>query len=343
MDAGTDGGGLDGGSNGTSCTSVDQCASGYCVDGVCCDTPCDGTCYTCAAPANLGTCVAADLGTDPRNKCDDQGAASCGTDGNCNGLGACAYYSSGLVCDSTLMCNATNSAIVKSSVCSGLGACVPGELQDCNGYVCQNATCATGACTSDASVCAPRAFCSAGACVAGPSNLAGNGDLEYGLTTGWTAFGGASTSGLSSTGAGGLSHTGTSSFFAGGRTQLYQGPSYQLPSGPGVYAISVWAMQQTDPSIVGVLQIQLTCNTATQYVTVQSAGFGLTLPTGVWTQFTADVDTSNQPDDCLPTATPPGVVKRALLYLNQSGTGTPVEMPDRSWMISSFRPSAIRI
>jgi hypothetical protein len=330
VDAGTDGGGLDGGSNGTSCTSVDQCASGYCVDGVCCDTACDGTCYTCAAPASLGTCVAADLGTDPRNKCDDQGAASCGTNGNCNGLGACAYYSSGLVCDSTSMCNATHSAIVKSSVCDGLGACVPGDLQDCNGYVCQNATCAMGACTSDASVCAPRAFCSAGACVAGPSNLAGNGDLEYGLTTGWAAFAGASTSGLSTTegGAGGVSHTGTRSFFAGGRTQLYQGPGYQLPSGPGAYAISVWAMQQTDPSIVGIVQIQVTCNTGAQYVTVQSAGFGLALPTGVWTQFTATVDTSNLPDDCLPTATPPGVVKRAMLYLNQMGTGTPVEFPD---------------
>jgi hypothetical protein len=118
------------------------------------------------------------------------------------------------------------------------------------------------------------------------------------------------------------------SVVAGGRSQLYQGPAYRLPTGPGPYTISVWAMQQDDPSIVGLVQLQVSCNTGAQYVTVQTGGFGLPLPMGVWTQFTATVDTSSLPDDCLATATPPGVVRTVALYLNQSAAGTPVAMPD---------------
>src|SRR3954466_11670209 len=86
--------------------------------------------------------------------------------------------------------------------------------------------------------------------------------------------------------------------------------------------------QQDDPSINGLVQIQVNCNTDAQYVTVQSGGFGLPLPMGAVTKFSATVDTSGLPDDCLATATPPGVIKSALLYLNQSAVGTPVDFPD---------------
>jgi len=336
--AGGGGGVMDGGTdsvdaattsnNGTPCTGVDQCSSGFCVDGVCCDQPCGFVCYTCVAPGSFGTCVAAATGTDPRDECDNQGAASCGTSGKCNGAGACAFYAAGLACGSTTpACNAASSAIVDSSTCDGMGSCVPDVVHDCNGYRCQNAACGTGPCTSD-DVCAPHGFCSASACVAGPSNLAGNGDVEYGDTTGWFGFAGVGTFGLSSTASGGFSNTGMSSVVAGGRTQLYQGPAYGLPTGPGRYTISVWAMQQDDPSITGLVQLQVNCNTAAQYVTVQSGGFGLSLAMGVWTKFSTTVDTSTLPDDCLATATPPGVIKTVLVYLNQSGTGDPVAMPD---------------
>jgi len=216
---------------------------------------------------------------------------------------------------------------VESSVCDGSGSCVPNVSHDCDGYRCQDAACATGPCAGDA-LCAPHGFCSASVCVAGPSNIAGNGNAEYGTTIGWFGFGGAGTFGLSSTDAGGFSHAGMNSVVAGGRTQLYQGPAYRLPTGLGRYTISVWAMQQDDPSMVGLVQLQISCNTAAQYVTVQNGGFGMPLPMGAWTQFTATVDTSTLPDDCLATATPPGVVRTAVLYLNQSGAGTPVAMPD---------------
>ena len=181
VDSGTDG--VDAASrNGVACTGADQCSSGYCVDGVCCDQPCSGVCYTCTAPGSFGICVAAATGTDPRDECDNQGAASCGTSGKCNGAGACAFYAGGACGSTTPACNAASSAIVDSSACDGMGSCVPNVVHDCNGYRCQNAACGTGPCTRD-DICATHAFCSASACVAGPSNLAGNGDVEYGDTT----------------------------------------------------------------------------------------------------------------------------------------------------------------
>src|SRR5262249_40510970 len=98
--AGADGAGADAGrqSIGTSCLLATECASGFCVDGVCCDSACTDTCRTCAMQGAVGTCMVADLGTDPRNECDDMGPQSCGTTGVCDGTGACSKYPSGTVC-----------------------------------------------------------------------------------------------------------------------------------------------------------------------------------------------------------------------------------------------------
>src|SRR5262249_37412355 len=115
-----------------------------------------------------------------------------------------------------------------------------------------------------------------------------------------------------------------------GRSQAYQGPSYNLPTGPGQYVITGWGMQKDDASITGILQIRLICATATDYLTVQTSGFGVTMSQSVWTMFSATVDTSVTPatTDCLPNGATPGLVKSAVLYLNQGGTGTPSAYPD---------------
>src|SRR4029077_9968330 len=119
-------------------------------DGFCCDLPCNFVCYTCAAPGSVGSCVAAPVGTDPRDQCEDQGAASCGKDGVCDGSGACRFYAQGLACGATTpACNAASSAIVDSSACDGLGSCAPNVQHDCDGYRCQDAVCGTGPCTGD--------------------------------------------------------------------------------------------------------------------------------------------------------------------------------------------------
>jgi MYXO-CTERM domain-containing protein len=87
--------GLD--SAGMSCTAGSTCATGFCVDGVCCDTACDGLCVSCLAAETGGadgTCAGVTAGTDPGNECVDSGAAECGTNGFCNGFGACQTYPS---------------------------------------------------------------------------------------------------------------------------------------------------------------------------------------------------------------------------------------------------------
>ena len=58
---------------GSSCAIGGECASGFCADGVCCNTACAGTCVTCAGQGTVGTCVNAQLGTDPRDECAGRG------------------------------------------------------------------------------------------------------------------------------------------------------------------------------------------------------------------------------------------------------------------------------
>ena len=93
---------------GQACRAATECGSGFCVDGVCCDSGCDGRCVFCAQPNALGRCVnvpadAADPRagagvTDPARICVDQGAASCGNNGRCDGQGGCASYANGTIC-----------------------------------------------------------------------------------------------------------------------------------------------------------------------------------------------------------------------------------------------------
>jgi len=327
-DAAPDGAIDAGANNGTACTDHSECASGYCVDNICCGSLCQLSCYTCASTTFPGSCVPSDRGTDPHNDCEDRGPTLCQTNGACDGAGSCLLYPAGTVCRTvTPACDPTNTAITGSDLCDGIGTCAP-SLISCKGFRCSNNACET-TCTND-TTCAPGAFCGGGGCFANPFNLAGNGDLEYGTLNGWSGFAGAGSTTLSSPGTG-VAHGGQHSIDVGARTQNYQGPAYDLPTGPGQYTISFWGQQQADDFLTGVAQIQLTCNSGiAQYLTVQTAGFGVAMPMGTWTQFSGTVDTSRptMPAECDPTATPPGMVRRAMLYLNQTVAGTPTPTPD---------------
>ncbi len=79
---------------GTACKSSADCPLGYCVDGVCCDGACKDACYSCAqlyTSKTDGTCAPVAAGKqDPRATCVDQTATNqCGSDGTCDGAGAC--------------------------------------------------------------------------------------------------------------------------------------------------------------------------------------------------------------------------------------------------------------
>jgi hypothetical protein len=236
----------------------------------------------------------------------------------CDGAGACRKHVAGTVCQAAGCANGTVST---GGTCNGTGTCNVGTQTSCNGYQCDpTGTACLTSCTTDASC---TGFCSVGACVAAPPNLAGNGDVEYGANTGWTSNGGtvAVASGT------GLAHGGTYSLKVSDRTQNYQGPSYPIPSGAGKYSITAWAMQNDNASLPVGFQVALNCGAGGTNQMFPGVGF-TTLQQGMWTKITGTVDTSSSPA-CQPTATTPGMVSSATLYLNQntSSAQTPVAFP----------------
>jgi Carbohydrate binding domain len=298
--------------NGQACAQDADCKSSHCVDHTCCSTACAGACRSCAN--DTGTCTLAAAMTDPRDDCPAESPSSCGRVGSCNGSGACALAPAGTICSSTPTCDGMNASVIAGSMCNGAGACIPGVPASCHGYACTSGACQTTC--SDDSACALGGFCSAQTCIVSP-NLAGNGDLETGTLTGWTAFGGGGSLSLSAP-ASGYAHTGQFSVQASGRTQYYQGPSYELPTGLGRYAISAWAMQTQDTSASPDLlaTIRLVCLATSSYLNVQMGGFGMSAPAGTWIHFAAEVDTKTIGQDCASDGLA-GAVRSANLFFNQ--------------------------
>jgi hypothetical protein len=155
-------------SMGGGCGANHQCQSGFCVDGVCCGTACTGGCQACTAAKKGsgvdGACGAVAAGTDPDGECPDQGPASCGTDGSCDGAGACRKYASGTVCVGQTCQN--GSTLNKTHTCNGSGTCITPTpaTQGCAPYVCASNACGT-TCAIDAQ-CASGDYCLGGVCVA---------------------------------------------------------------------------------------------------------------------------------------------------------------------------------
>src|SRR5207253_10632845 len=145
-----------GAANGTACNAPSDCQSTFCVDRICCDKACTGSCNTCSTTP--GTCTPLAAGASSRgNGCSDMGKSSCGTDGFCDGAGACRKYGAGEICNSTPMCNAAASTVLVNQQCDGNGSCLAGTVQDCKGFRCASAVCGTS-CTNDAA-CVSTAFC----------------------------------------------------------------------------------------------------------------------------------------------------------------------------------------
>ena len=147
---------------GKPCTADNQCGSGFCTDGVCCQTACHETCWTCSAPNSVGTCLPADVGTDPRNDCADEGLASCGNDGTCDGSGACRHYPTGTICRQP---TCSGSTLTLASRCQA-GICQPTSGLPCDPYVCDSnagnaclRTCTSNADCGGGNVCDDKGSC----------------------------------------------------------------------------------------------------------------------------------------------------------------------------------------
>jgi hypothetical protein len=135
---------------GKTCADATECGSGFCAQGVCCDTACAGTCQSCVLTGSLGRCGnIADGGNDPRGRCVDQGSASCGTDGACDGNGACRVYAAGTACMGA-SCASGASTLTQVRTCDGQGGCKAATTLSCAPYLCNGISACKAACSVDA-------------------------------------------------------------------------------------------------------------------------------------------------------------------------------------------------
>ena len=134
---------------GSACTAGSQCSNKLCVDGFCCDTTCQGPCEACSAlkkgSGTDGACGPVFSKTDPDNDCEASDPSKCGTNGWCDGSGACAYYSSGAACGAT---TCTGSEQI-GKACNGFGLCQDGQTTQCDPYFCSGNAC-SATCLQDA-------------------------------------------------------------------------------------------------------------------------------------------------------------------------------------------------
>jgi hypothetical protein len=124
--------------NSAACTLAAQCQSGFCVDGVCCNSGCSDTCMSCKVPDSTGTCSPVPVNNSSEGDCPDQGVASCGNNGLCDGKGACQKYAAGLKCQAT--CD-PKSATLSVFTCNGSGTCGLSTPQACAPYNCDVSGC----------------------------------------------------------------------------------------------------------------------------------------------------------------------------------------------------------
>jgi hypothetical protein len=150
------------GTAGAICTAGDQCLTTFCVDGVCCGSKLCGSCQACDVAGNAGTCAPVAPSTvDPKGACVDNLAASCGTNGKCDGVGGCQKYANGTFC-SAASCPSGATSLTKAGACNGAGSCVAGS-QSCNGFKCDGAAACQSTCGVDGD-CANGYYCAAGSC-----------------------------------------------------------------------------------------------------------------------------------------------------------------------------------
>ncbi|MEZ4221107.1 MAG: hypothetical protein R3B13_09260 [Polyangiaceae bacterium] len=154
--------------NGTTCSDAKMCQSAFCVDGVCCESTCASVCRACAAALTTGKdgeCAPILDGTDPKGQCEDQGATGCGTDGQCDGQGACRLYGNTAVCAGA---TCSGSTLTAAKTCDGMGNCASNGSTSCIPYLCGSGACLTSC--SDSTQCDGTTQCIANQCQGQKSN-----------------------------------------------------------------------------------------------------------------------------------------------------------------------------
>jgi hypothetical protein len=131
---------------GKACAADTDCALGNCVDGLCCNkskTACGGcnACTNALTGLDDGTCGAVSAGKIAHSACTDETATKpCGSDGTCDGSGACRKVSSSHVC-TPASCSTDGKTFTASTTCDGKGACTTATAQPCGAFQCATTGC----------------------------------------------------------------------------------------------------------------------------------------------------------------------------------------------------------
>jgi hypothetical protein len=145
---------------GQTCDKNEECESNFCIDGVCCENACAGACQTCGNPMSRGKCVPVAAGvTDAA--CPVMPVASCGTNGKCDGKGACSTYDDNTVCRPA-KCDAAANVATPAARCQG-GACPAPQNRSCAPFKGCNGNACLSTCGSDGQ-CAGGNVCTGGSC-----------------------------------------------------------------------------------------------------------------------------------------------------------------------------------
>jgi hypothetical protein len=156
---------------GNACAANGDCQSMVCASGICCNRACSGPCNSCSgADTGMpnGTCAPIKAGSGPRDgQCQTAAPESCGSDGKCDGAGACRKYGATTACGQET-CNAAGQ-LVERGRCDGNGGCTMIPTTCPGSFRCNRTRCETF-CATDAD-CIASHFCLNGACLdrcAGP-------------------------------------------------------------------------------------------------------------------------------------------------------------------------------
>jgi|GEM_PF-2338708 len=124
--------------NGSACQADGDCAQSHCLDGVCCESTCGG-CKACSyalTGQDDGKCAAVASGVDPHDTCADETATSqCGSDGTCDGNGACRKVGANHVCADG-SCSSDGKTFTPATTCDGKGACTVAVPKSCGQFQC---------------------------------------------------------------------------------------------------------------------------------------------------------------------------------------------------------------
>ncbi|HVZ71134.1 MAG TPA: hypothetical protein VHJ20_02060 [Polyangia bacterium] len=179
--------------NGQACTAGSMCISGNCVDGVCCGSASCPSCQACNL-SGTGACSPVAAGTPaPASFCADEGAASCGNNGKCDGNGGCQNYGDGTSC-SLATCPSGAGSLVMAGTCQA-GVCSK-PTQSCAPYFCNGVTACQTTCGSSTD-CTTGYYCTGvgGTCVlkkAGGAACTADGQCSTGHCTDGVCCGSAS-------------------------------------------------------------------------------------------------------------------------------------------------------